>query len=115
MTKDIRYTQADAPRTTGMAEDQAIYRAAGLADDAVAAPVTEKVARLTKQGNSTGVTLAKEVLEATGLARGDDVVVAVQPDGSISLTPARSHKRAVDQAMGRVRGRYDWALKQLAK
>lgn len=45
--------------------------------------------RLTKQGNSTGVTLSREVLSATGLERGDEVVViADQATGTITIRRA---------------------------
>lgn len=44
-------------------------------------------ARLSRQGNSTGVTLSKEVLDAAGLARGAAVRVEATP-GRITITPA---------------------------
>ncbi len=44
-------------------------------------------ARLSRQGNSTGVTLSREVLEAAGLGRGAAVRVEAAP-GRIVITPA---------------------------
>lgn len=40
--------------------------------------------KLARQGNSTGVTLSKEVLGAAGLARGDEVSLTVA-DGAITI------------------------------
>lgn len=49
----------------------------------------ESRTKLTKQGNSTGLNLPKELLSATGLARGDDVlVVANRKDGTITIRRA---------------------------
>ena len=51
--------------------------------------------RLTKQGNSTGLTLAREILDAAHLDRGAEVVVEAT-DGRIVITPAASpHARAM--------------------
>lgn len=45
--------------------------------------------RLTRQGNSTGVTLSRELLNAAGLERGDEVlVVADQAAGTITIRRA---------------------------
>ncbi len=44
--------------------------------------------RIQKWGNSQGVRLSKEVLEAAGMDVGDDVDVTVQ-DGVVLVTPAR--------------------------
>ncbi|MDX1574620.1 MAG: AbrB/MazE/SpoVT family DNA-binding domain-containing protein [Kiloniellales bacterium] len=46
-------------------------------------------ARLTRQGNSTGVTLTKELLNAAGLERGDEVLVtAERGTGAITIRRA---------------------------
>lgn len=45
--------------------------------------------RLTRQGNSTAVTLSREVLNAAGLERGDEVLVIADP-GSGAITIRRA-------------------------
>lgn len=45
------------------------------------------ITKLTRIGNSTGVTLPRDVLEAAALARGDEVAVTVR-DGRIEIAKA---------------------------
>lgn len=71
-------------------------------------------AKLVRQGNSTGLTLSREVLEAAGMDRGTDVAVDAS-DGKIVITPAAgSHARAMD-AFQRSLTRYDRTYKILAR
>jgi putative addiction module antidote len=52
--------------------------------------------RLTKIGNSTGITLPREVLAAADLQRGDEVAVEVR-DGRIEISKAGdTYNRAMD-------------------
>lgn len=45
--------------------------------------------RLTRQGNSTGVTLPREALSVAGLERGDEVLVVADPAaGAITIRRA---------------------------
>lgn len=62
------------------------------------------LAKLSKQGNSTGTTFPREVLAAAGFKRGDELAVHASP-GRIVLTPADSayakSMRALDQGIAR--------------
>lgn len=70
--------------------------------------------RLVKQGNSTGLTLSREVLEAARLDRGAEVVVEAS-EGRIVITPASSsHARAM-AAFKRSLTRYGRTYALLAK
>jgi putative addiction module antidote len=52
--------------------------------------------KLTKIGNSTGLTLPRDVLTAANLQRGDEVGIEVR-DGKIEITKADdSYNRAMD-------------------
>lgn len=52
--------------------------------------------KLTKIGNSTGITLPREVLAAADLQRGDEVAVEVR-DGRIEISKAGdTYNRAMD-------------------
>ncbi len=74
----------------------------------------ESISKLTRNGNSTTLTLSPDVLEAAGMARGDQVIVAAK-DGVITITRADSdHAEAM--ALGReFMARYDRMLARLAK
>lgn len=65
--------------------------------------------RLAKQGNSTGLTLSREVLEAAHLDRGSEVVVEAT-EGRIVITPAASDHAdfmaAFEHSLGRYRRTY---------
>lgn len=62
------------------------------------------LAKLSKQGNSTGTTFPREVLAAAGFKRGDELAVHASP-GRIVLTPANSayakSMRALDKSIAR--------------
>lgn len=76
----------------------------------------ESTTKLTKQGNSTGVNLPKELLSAAGLARGDNVVVvANRVNGTITIRKADDvYNRAM--AAGRAFSqRYRRTMSALAK
>jgi antitoxin MazE len=76
----------------------------------------ESTTRLTRQGNSTGVNLPRELLSATGLARGDDVTVtANRKEGTITIRRADDvYNRAM--AAGRAFSqRYRRTMAALAK
>ena len=71
-------------------------------------------ARLLRQGNSTAVTLTREVLDAAGMARGTEVSVEAS-EGRIVITPADStHTRAM-AAFERSVARYGRTYAALAK
>ena len=70
--------------------------------------------KLTKQGNSTGVRLPKEVLEQAGLQRGDEVTLEVT-DGRVTLTKAAAPYNAAMDAYAECRARYAKTLEELAK
>ena len=76
----------------------------------------EVPARLARQGNSTGLTLPREVLKAAGLTRGDSVTLSV--DQTNSTITVRKSDDAYGRAMeaGRiVAARYRRTLAALAK
>lgn len=72
------------------------------------------IAKLSKQGNSTGVTIPKEILDELGLERGDPV--AISTDGKrIEIRPATDKRQRVMDAVDRCFTRYPRALKKLAE
>ena len=70
--------------------------------------------KLTRVGNSTGLTLSREVLRAAGLERGDDVVVEADGDRVI-IAKADSDRAAVREIGRRFMARYSRTLAALAK
>ena len=76
--------------------------------------VTEMEARLTRHGNSTGLVLSREVLDAAGMERGDGVVVRAEP-GKVTVEKAdTTHSRAM-AAYREFAARYRVALKALGQ
>jgi len=76
----------------------------------------EVTSQLSKHGNSTGLTLTREVLQAAGLARGDEVVVSVSDvDGSITVRKADDDHAQALEALRRGAVRYRRTLAALAK
>lgn len=71
-------------------------------------------ARLARQGNSTGLTLSREVLDAAGLERGADVMVEAA-HGRIVITPAESAHAKAMAAFHRSLTRYGRTYAILAK
>ncbi len=70
--------------------------------------------KLTKVGNSTGLTLPRDVLAAAGLRRGDEVAVEVR-DGRIEIAKAGdTYNRAMDVGR-RVAARYRRTMDILSK
>lgn len=72
------------------------------------------ITKLTRMGNSTGLTLSREVLQTAGLARGDDVSVVVEGN-RVVITKADSERTAVLEIGRKFRQRYDRTFKALAK
>lgn len=70
--------------------------------------------RLARQGNSTGLTLSREILDAAGLDRGAEVVVEAT-EGRIVITPAASPHAKAMEAFERSLGRYGRTYAALAK
>ncbi|MCR9128930.1 MAG: AbrB/MazE/SpoVT family DNA-binding domain-containing protein [Alphaproteobacteria bacterium] len=70
--------------------------------------------KLTKQGNSTGLRLPKDILEQAGLARGDEVFLEVA-DGRVTLTKADAPYNAAMDAYAECRSRYARTLHALSK
>ncbi|WP_375547895.1 AbrB/MazE/SpoVT family DNA-binding domain-containing protein [Oceanicaulis alexandrii] len=70
--------------------------------------------KLTKQGNSTGVRLPKDVLEAAGFQRGDEVTLDVA-NGRVTLTKAGAPYNAAMSAYEECRTRYAKTLHDLSK
>lgn len=81
----------------------------GLMDD-----LTESEGRLTRHGNSTGLVLSREVLDAAGMERGDGVKIRAEP-GKVTVEKADTvHSRAMD-AYREFAARFRVALRALAK
>lgn len=76
--------------------------------------MTTNITKLTRIGNSTGVTLSREVLANAGLARGDDVSVAVE-NGRVVIAKADTERANALAAGRRIMRRYDRTLRALAK
>jgi putative addiction module antidote len=72
------------------------------------------VVRLARQGNSTGVTLSKETLDALGWKRGDAVVVTVVDD-RVEIRRAESPYQKAMESVERCFARYPRTLKMLAE
>lgn len=70
--------------------------------------------KLGRIGNSTGLTLTREILEAAGLERGAEVRVEAEP-GRIVVTPASAVRERAMRLFGRSLVRYDRAYARLAK
>lgn len=70
--------------------------------------------RLARQGNSTGLTLSREVLDAARLDRGADVMVEAT-EGRIVITPANSPHAKAMAAFHRSLTRYGRTYAILAK
>lgn len=75
---------------------------------------TTSITKLTRVGNSTGLTLSRDVLQNAGLSRGDDVSVAVEND-RIIITKADTERAMALAAGRRIMQRYDRTLRALAK
>jgi antitoxin component of MazEF toxin-antitoxin module len=72
--------------------------------------------RLTKQGNSTGVNLPRELLAAAGFGRGDTLHLTVDPDaGTITMRKGDDAYRRTMAAGRVVAARYRRTLAALAK
>jgi putative addiction module antidote len=71
-------------------------------------------AKLTRVGNSTGVTLPREVLAAAGFERGDTVSVTAQ-DGRIEITKADDAYNRYMEAGRLGHARYRRTMAALAK
>jgi antitoxin component of MazEF toxin-antitoxin module len=70
--------------------------------------------RLGRIGNSTGLTLSREVLDAAGLERGAEVRVEAEP-GRIVVTPVGGVRERAMRLFERSLVRYDRAYARLAK
>lgn len=70
--------------------------------------------KLTRQGNSTGLTLSREVLDQLGWDRGQEVSVAVVGDHLEVRAADPTYEKAMDAAR-RCFGRYATTLKKLAE
>ena len=70
-------------------------------------------AKLRKIGNSTGVTLPKEVLDKLGLKEGDTLNIVLTSKG-IELTPSNPNFELALQAYKEGKSMYRNAMRQLA-
>jgi antitoxin component of MazEF toxin-antitoxin module len=70
--------------------------------------------KLIKIGNSTGLTLSREVLASAGLVRGDDVSVSVEGD-RVVITKTNSARVEALRIGRRFMARYARTLAALAK
>jgi putative addiction module antidote len=70
--------------------------------------------KLTRQGNSTGLRLPRDVLQSAGLDRGDEVTLEIS-DGRIVIAKADAPYAEAMKAYAECRARYGRALDELAK
>jgi antitoxin component of MazEF toxin-antitoxin module len=80
----------------------------------MAIAMTTSTTKLTRIGNSTGLTLSREVLTGAGLARGDDVSVSVEGN-RVVITKADSDRAEALRVGRRFMARYARTLEALAK
>jgi antitoxin component of MazEF toxin-antitoxin module len=69
---------------------------------------------LTPRGNSLAVTLPRDVIEAAGLAQGDELTLTVR-DGVIEIRHAAPAEAALNEAFEWSLGRYAQTYRDLAK
>jgi len=72
------------------------------------------VTKLSRVGNSTGLTIPKELLEAANMARGDEVALTVV-DGKIEICRNTDGYNKAMAAGRRFAGRYAKTMAALAK
>lgn len=72
------------------------------------------ITKLTRVGNSTGVTLTRDILQHAGLTRGDDVAIVAEND-RIIIMKADTERATALAAGRRIMKRYDRTLRALAK
>ena len=77
--------------------------------------ITSTTQKLARHGNSTGLVLPKDILEAAGLTRGDLVAITAGTDGRIEIRRAdETYQKAM--AAGRATAvRYRQTLRKLAQ
>lgn len=68
-----------------------------------------------KIGNSTGLILPKELLARLGLEQGDEVVVTVGPDRTLTMTPYDDDDDETMRIARQIMKEYKNTLKALAK
>ncbi len=72
------------------------------------------VVKIRRVGNSTGITLPRELIEGLHVAEGDSVVVTRSPDGLL-VTPFDPGFAEAMEAFERTRRRFRNALRELAR
>ncbi len=72
------------------------------------------ITKLTRIGNSTGVTLSRDILRTVGLSRGDNVVIEADGD-RVVIAKADNDRVAVREIGRRFMARYARTLAALAK
>jgi antitoxin component of MazEF toxin-antitoxin module len=71
--------------------------------------------KLTARGNSLAVTVPKDILDASGLKQGDDVVLISRDDAVIEIRHAEPGDAVLDEAFEWSLGRYPQTYRDLAK
>lgn len=71
--------------------------------------------KLTPRGNSLAVTVPKDVLEASGLRQGDDLVLTVRDDGVIEISQTSPIDTRLEDAFEWSLGRYGKTYTDLAR
>jgi antitoxin component of MazEF toxin-antitoxin module len=70
--------------------------------------------KLSPRGNSLAVTLPRDVIEAAGLAQGDELTLTVR-DGVVEIRHAAPAETALNEAFEWSLGRYAQTYRDLAK
>jgi antitoxin component of MazEF toxin-antitoxin module len=71
--------------------------------------------RLTPRGNSLAVTIPRDALDAAGLRRGDELLLAVRDDGVIEISHAAAGEARLEEAFEWSLGRYGRTYEDLAR
>jgi len=77
--------------------------------------MVKATAKLTPRGNSRAVPISKEMLEAAGLSRGDDLSPLARDDGVIEIAHAAPAEAELEAAFEWSLGRYPQTYTDLAK
>jgi antitoxin component of MazEF toxin-antitoxin module len=77
--------------------------------------MTSATTRLSPRGNSTAVTIPRDVMDAAGLRQGDPVTVTARDDGVVEVRHAAPAETALESAFAWSLGRYPQTYADLAK
>jgi antitoxin component of MazEF toxin-antitoxin module len=77
--------------------------------------MTSATTHLSPRGNSTAVTIPRDVMDAAGLRQGDPVIITARADGVVEVRHAEPAEAALERAFEWSLGRYPQTYADLAK